>query len=141
MTRTIPATLLTLGLALSMSACGGSGHADGTSAPAGTVSTSESVTTSRTVQVLSEEDDSPKRTMSFTAERGRTTISYKVTAPGPIEILVVDPDGKIIDGMDDKGSGDGSFSLDFTAAGDYALKVTNPKKVPYKISASQHIVD
>ena len=140
MTKAIAAMTLACGLVLSLAGCDGS-HEKGTSSPSRSVSTTEVVTTTRTVQILSDSDDSLRRTFGFTGERGRTSISYKLADPGSITILVVDPDGKIIDGMDDRGSGDGSFSLDFGVPGDYSLKVSNPKRVPYKISVSQTITN
>ncbi len=54
--------------------------------------------------------------------------------------MVVGPDGNVVDSIDDRASGDGTLSLLLPVEGKYVLEVRNPKRVPYTISVSQHLV-
>ncbi len=99
------------------------------------------IKTRRDVKVLSESHDTLESSIMFNAEPGRTSVRYKLSKPGHIKILVVDPEGNVVDSIDDRASGDGTLSLLLPVEGRYVLEVSNPKRVPYTISVVQHLVD
>ena len=141
MKKTIAAMAAAGALVLSMAGCDGS-HDKVSASPEKLVATTETTggtTTWRNVKVLSKSDDSRSHTFAFAGERGRTHVSYKLADAASITILVVGPDGNVVDSLENTAGGEGSFSLDLAAPGDYSLKVTNPKHVPYRISVSQRI--
>jgi len=142
MRRTIAAMVVAGGLVVSMAGCDGS-HDKVSVSPVKSVATTTAstggTTTWRNVKVLSKSDDSRSHTFAFAGERGRTHVSYQLADAASITILVVGPDGNVVDSLENTAGGEGSFSLDLAAAGDYSLKVTNPKHVPYRISVSQRI--
>ncbi|KRC66413.1 hypothetical protein ASE12_17570 [Aeromicrobium sp. Root236] len=141
MKKTIAAMAAAGALVLSMAGCDGS-HDKVSASPEKLVATTETTggtTTWRNVKVLSKSDDSASRTFAFKGERGRTSVAYKLADGAAVTILVIGPDDKVVDSLENTQGGDGSFSLDIPAAGDYSLKVSNPKQVRYTISVSQRI--